>query len=314
MRSLPQPQPQPQPQLLPQEIKRCVRLSLPSRRLPDPFQPHARSIGIAKPPCPSLFVDALIARRPLFSIACTFARAGHVCARADPRIRDHILIMTTIDFASLRRIGLVQAIASQLPSLGQQAPGTRLARLTQLHRSSAIAHHGQAEFSVRALPHRLEQQLTVGDWVLADASGLITARLDPISCLVRRASDGSRQALASNIDTALLVMGLDHDFNLRRIERYLALVHAAGVAPVVVLTKADIAPAGGVDGRRPDPDPAGLFGRRQIDADEHADRQGASHRRGTPERQPRAPHDHCLIAAPVPGGRLHHRYAGPALT
>jgi ribosome biogenesis GTPase len=38
----------------------------------------------------------------------------------------------------------------------------------------------------------------------------------------------------------LLVMGLDHDFNLRRLERYVALVRMAGVAALVVLTKADL--------------------------------------------------------------------------
>ena len=35
--------------------------------------------------------------------------------------------------------------------------------------------------------------------------------------------------VVSNVDTALLVMGLDDDFNPRRLERYLALVHADGV-------------------------------------------------------------------------------------
>ena len=47
--------------------------------------------------------------------------------------------------------------------------------------------------------------------------------------------------MVSNVDWALLVMGLDDDFNLRRLERYLTLVYASGIAPVVVLTKADIA-------------------------------------------------------------------------
>ena len=46
--------------------------------------------------------------------------------------------------------------------------------------------------------------------------------------------------IVSNVDTALLVMGLDHDFNVRRLERYLALVRLAGVSAVVVLTKADL--------------------------------------------------------------------------
>ena len=47
--------------------------------------------------------------------------------------------------------------------------------------------------------------------------------------------------LAANVDVAFLVAGLDHDFNLRRLERYLAVAWSSGVRPVVVLNKADIA-------------------------------------------------------------------------
>ena len=53
--------------------------------------------------------------------------------------------------------------------------------------------------------------------------------------------------MASNIDVALLVAGLDNDFNLRRIERYLAVAWSSEVLPVVVLNKADL--AADVDGR-----------------------------------------------------------------
>jgi ribosome biogenesis GTPase len=45
--------------------------------------------------------------------------------------------------------------------------------------------------------------------------------------------------IVSNVDTAFLVMGLDADFNLRRLDRYIAQVRMADVQPVVVLTKAD---------------------------------------------------------------------------
>lgn len=51
---------------------------------------------------------------------------------------------------------------------------------------------------------------------------------------------GEEQVLAANADIALLVTGLDHDFNPRRIDRYLALVREGGVQPVVVLNKADL--------------------------------------------------------------------------
>lgn len=56
----------------------------------------------------------------------------------------------------------------------------------------------------------------------------------------RPADDGS-QVLAANVDIAFLVSGLDHDLNLRRLERYLVLAFDGGVTPVVVLNKADVA-------------------------------------------------------------------------
>ena len=49
------------------------------------------------------------------------------------------------------------------------------------------------------------------------------------------------QVIAANVDVAFIVAGLDHDFNLRRLERYLAVAWSSGVEPVVVLNKADIA-------------------------------------------------------------------------
>ena len=71
----------------------------------------------------------------------------------------------------------------------------------------------------------------------------IVERIPPFNRLARRSNDGhgglKRQVLVSNVDSALLLMGLDHDFNLRRLERYVALVRMAEVQPVLVLSKAD---------------------------------------------------------------------------
>src|SRR5690349_22435460 len=63
----------------------------------------------------------------------------------------------------------------------------------------------------------------------------------------RGAALDDEQVMAANIDVALLVAGLDNDFNLRRIERYLAVAWSSAVTPVVVLNKADL--ADDVDGR-----------------------------------------------------------------
>jgi len=85
-----------------------------------------------------------------------------------------------------------------------------------------------------------------GDWVAARIVGpeqaLVEAVLPRRTCLSRRAA-GTRddeQPLAANVDVVLLVCGLDGDFNLRRLERYLAVVAGSGAAPVVVLNKADL--------------------------------------------------------------------------
>ena len=48
------------------------------------------------------------------------------------------------------------------------------------------------------------------------------------------------QVVAANLDTVFLVSGLDRDFNLRRIERYVVTSREGGTSPVVVLNKADL--------------------------------------------------------------------------
>jgi ribosome biogenesis GTPase len=92
----------------------------------------------------------------------------------------------------------------------------------------------------------------VGDWVAAevqpDGSAVIHQVLPRHSFLSRRetgtgTSQGDErlkdQVIVANVDVALVVCGLDRDFSLRRIERYITLAHSSGMEPVVVLTKAD---------------------------------------------------------------------------
>jgi ribosome biogenesis GTPase / thiamine phosphate phosphatase len=163
--------------------------------------------------------------------------------------------MINFDFASLRLIGLTPLIANQLHALASnftQDTSLQAARITEVQRDSLVLHNGLCSLQARVLPrlwHELaadQLNLAVGDWGLlsgtADSGYSFVARMPALTHLARRNNEGRLQALASNIDTALLVMGLDHDFNLRRLERYLALVHAAEVAPVVLLTKADMHP------------------------------------------------------------------------
>ncbi len=87
----------------------------------------------------------------------------------------------------------------------------------------------------------------VGDWVAlaADTPGQ-TAMIEEIyprrSLIARKAVGDTTHAqpLVANIDLLLICCGLDNDYNPRRIERYLSLAYGCGVAPLVLLNKADL--------------------------------------------------------------------------
>jgi ribosome biogenesis GTPase len=85
----------------------------------------------------------------------------------------------------------------------------------------------------------------VGDWVAAEKVGDERAVLHwvlPRRGVFSRKAPGKRveqQVIAANVDTAFLVAALDMDFSPRRLERYLAQCWDSGVAPVIVLNKAD---------------------------------------------------------------------------
>ena len=87
----------------------------------------------------------------------------------------------------------------------------------------------------------------VGDYVVAscptDGSRSIISDLFPRkSVFIRKAAgtNSQEQVIAANIDTVFLCMSLNNDFNIRRLERYVALSWDSGATPVVVLTKTDL--------------------------------------------------------------------------
>ncbi|HOD67593.1 MAG TPA: ribosome small subunit-dependent GTPase A [candidate division Zixibacteria bacterium] len=86
----------------------------------------------------------------------------------------------------------------------------------------------------------------VGDWVAAEIAGdrlaVIHAVLPRRSAFTRKVAGNltEAQVVAANIDTVFLVTGLDGNFSLRRIERYLTSAWDSGASPVIVLNKADL--------------------------------------------------------------------------
>ena len=88
---------------------------------------------------------------------------------------------------------------------------------------------------------------TVGDFVMVDwnksgGNAVIHYVLQRKSSFIRKAAGekNEEQVVATNIDTVFLCMSLNNDFNLRRLERYVAIAWNSGAVPVVVLIKGDL--------------------------------------------------------------------------
>jgi ribosome biogenesis GTPase len=129
------------------------------------------------------------------------------------------------------------------------------ARVIQEHREAYILSTEKGEFPAEVSGRFRHQSLSrrdfpaVGDWVIMtqhDAASpcIIQTVLPRRSAFLRRAAGvkSEEQVVAANVDTALLVSGLDQDFNPRRIERYLTLSYESGAAPIILLNKADLCP------------------------------------------------------------------------
>lgn len=111
-------------------------------------------------------------------------------------------------------------------------------RVVRVHRNGCYVQGDGIEELIPPGP-----DATVGDWVLYDRELPTNSRvLDRKSLFKRRAPGHDRrfQAIAANVDTAFIVSSCNQDFNVARLERYIALAFDADVAPVIVLTKSDL--------------------------------------------------------------------------
>ncbi len=102
---------------------------------------------------------------------------------------------------------------------------------------------GKLRFNTKSL----SELPVVGDWVVSRLStegnlAIIESILPRISKFSRKAAGSitEEQVLVANIDIIFLVNGLDRDYNLRRIERYLTLARDSNAKPVILLNKTDV--------------------------------------------------------------------------
>jgi ribosome biogenesis GTPase len=156
------------------------------------------------------------------------------------------------DTHTLNRLGWSPFFDNELETLGRRLED--VARVTSVRRGGFLVSRGAEETLVTAsgaLTHRQGPYPVAGDWVVLN--GAVLCDVLPRKNALARGAAGARgkadgaprreQVMAANLDTVLIVCGLDRDFNPARIARYLTLVYNCGLAPAIVLTKADLHPA-----------------------------------------------------------------------
>ncbi|MAY25158.1 MAG: ribosome small subunit-dependent GTPase A [Polycyclovorans sp.] len=151
--------------------------------------------------------------------------------------------MSPAEHAALTRLGWNDTLAASIRDAPPQAVPVRV---IEQHRSEYRVCGASGERAARTQPllHRhMSQQgdgIAVGDWALyVDDGRWLVQRLPRASLLERAREDGRRQRLVANVNTALLVMGLDGDYKPERLARYQQMTEASGVKVVIALTKAD---------------------------------------------------------------------------
>ena len=129
---------------------------------------------------------------------------------------------------------------------GPYIPG----RITTQHKTvfNILTEKGQIQAAISGAMHRVGKHPVVGDFVvLLDQSDIgshtIVDILPRTSCLSRGSAgdSGEEQLIAANINTIFIVTAVGHDLNVRRLERYLTIVHSSGAKPVIVINKIDLA-------------------------------------------------------------------------
>jgi ribosome biogenesis GTPase / thiamine phosphate phosphatase len=152
--------------------------------------------------------------------------------------------------SDLARLGFGPFFERQLPPTGSDGV---IARIAAEHRGAyevwASAGAGPAQLAGKLRHAAADCELPgVGDWVVtrgapaADRIAVIDRVLERRTVFTRGAAgrQARAQVIAANVDLVFAVCGLDADFNVHRIERYLARIWASGAQPTLILNKADL--------------------------------------------------------------------------
>ncbi|MBU2994232.1 ribosome small subunit-dependent GTPase A [Octadecabacter sp. 1_MG-2023] len=134
----------------------------------------------------------------------------------------------------LKSLGWTAHFSRQAELIDEQHP----VRVSAVHRSRLDGFSAKGDVSLS--PTESAGVYAVGDWVIATGAAA-SGPLERTTEITRRAAgeESKPQLIAANVDTLGIVTSCNADFNVARLERYLAMCAASGCLPLVILTKAD---------------------------------------------------------------------------
>jgi ribosome biogenesis GTPase len=125
-------------------------------------------------------------------------------------------------------------------------------RVISEHKGRYVVSTGEKEYDAEIIGHLRFTAVeradfpAVGDWVAImeyDTDKALIHAIFPRKTMLERQAvgkQGEKQIIATNINFAFIVQAVDNNFNLNRIERYLAICNASNVAPIILLNKTDL--------------------------------------------------------------------------
>jgi len=116
------------------------------------------------------------------------------------------------------------------------------ARIATVHRDRVVGYSEIGHLELTLDPGITTAAVAVGDWVLCAPEQHRLIRVIERKTELTRGTEyhtGDKQLIAANLDTLFITSSCNNDFNVARLERYLALAHDAMITPVILLTKAD---------------------------------------------------------------------------
>ncbi len=156
-----------------------------------------------------------------------------------------------MSITTLKDLGLTEEISCFLKdnNLSELTVG----RVTRENRDRYVVSTGETEYdaeitgNLRFTASSRTDFPAVGDWVamtLYEPDQAIIHRILPRKSVLERQAvgkPGEKQIISANVDFALIVQSIDNNFSVNRLERYMTICFTAGIEPVLVISKVDLA-------------------------------------------------------------------------